>query len=99
MVRRKAATIKSLGSALEDLVEGLGIKGRLDEYAAVTEWEGIVGPQIAKVATATRIDRGTLVVRVNNGPWRNELRLRKEEIVGKLNDALGHRVVKDIRFT
>ncbi len=89
---------KSLNEALGELVERLGIGKKLHEYEAVTRWEEIVGEQIAKVSAPTRIDQGALIVKVSNGPWRNELTLRKEEIIGKINMTLGKDVVRDIRF-
>ncbi|MBM4167851.1 MAG: DUF721 domain-containing protein [Ignavibacteria bacterium] len=98
MNRRQRSHTKDIGTALSELVDQLGIKSRIQEYDAVVQWESIVGVQIAKVATATRIQKGVLVVRVTNGPWRQELSIRKSEIVQKLNAALGREVVKDIRF-
>jgi len=96
--RRQHSQTKPLGEAILELVEHLGIRSRVQEYDAVVQWESIVGAQIAKVTTATRIQQGLLVVKVSNGPWRQELSLRKREIIEKLNTSLGHEVVKDIRF-
>lgn len=98
MRKGSASRIKSLNDALGELVESLGIGKKLHEYEAVTRWEEIVGEQIAKVSAPTRIDKGALVVKVSNGPWRNELTLRKEEIISKINTTLGEGVVRDIRF-
>ncbi len=96
--RRRHSEAKAIGEALSELVEHLGIKSKIQEYDAVVRWESIVGPQIAKVATAKSIQKGLLIIRVSNGPWRHELSIRKREIIEKLNSALGHDVVKDIRF-
>jgi predicted nucleic acid-binding Zn ribbon protein len=90
--------MRSLGTAMQALIQSLGIGRRIREYDAVEEWERIVGEQIARVTEAKSIKQGLLVVRVNNGPWRNELQLRKQEIIGKLNGALGENVVSDIHF-
>lgn len=98
MGRQRRDGIRSLGEALSDLIEHLGIKSKVREYEAVTMWESIVGPQIAKVSTATKIQKGILIVKVSNSPWRNELSIRKEEIKSKVNTALGDELVKDIKF-
>jgi predicted nucleic acid-binding Zn ribbon protein len=89
---------KSLGDALQGLVKDLGIGPKLHEYEAVLRWDEAVGPHIAKVATAAQIQRGVLVVRVNNATWRYELTMRKTELIGKINAVIGENVVKDIRF-
>ncbi|MBM4159689.1 MAG: DUF721 domain-containing protein [Ignavibacteria bacterium] len=97
-MRRRATTGKAIGEAVEELVEKLGIKKKLQEYEAVVRWEEIVGGQIARVTTATRITKGTLFVRVKSSAWRNELTMRKDEIKERLNNALGGEIVTDIKF-
>lgn len=98
MRTRQHSSVKSLGDALRELIDQLGIKSKIDEYEAVVQWSVIVGEQISKVTTATKIQKGVLIVKVSNGPWRNELLLRKEEIKKKLNTELGQDSVKDIKF-
>jgi hypothetical protein len=39
-----------------------------------------------------------LFVHVKTSTWRNELTLRKKEIIDKLNTVIGFDVVKDIKF-
>jgi predicted nucleic acid-binding Zn ribbon protein len=89
---------KPIRLALDDLVNNLGIKQKLSEYDAVVLWEETVGEQIAKMTTATRITQGVLFVRVKTGTWRNELTMRKKEIMEKLNNVIGINVVRDIKF-
>lgn len=79
-------------------MDGLGIRQKIAEYDAVLQWESIVGDHIARAATAVKIVKGVLFVKVKSSTWRNELALRKREIINTLNSALGEEVVKDIRF-
>jgi predicted nucleic acid-binding Zn ribbon protein len=97
-MRRAVSSARPLGETLEELVEKLGIKRKLQEYEAVERWGDIVGQQIARVTSATGITKGVLFVRVRASTWRNELTMRKEEIIRKLNHVLGEEIVKDIRF-
>jgi predicted nucleic acid-binding Zn ribbon protein len=90
--------IKPIGPAIEELLGSLGIKQKLQEYDAVIYWEKVVGPQIAKMSTATQIKKGVLFVQVKTGTWRNELTLRKKEIIERLNSFVGIEAVKDIKF-
>ena len=90
--------IKPLDVGIKELINNLGIKAKLQEYEAVTQWEEIVGRQIAAVSIAKKIAKGVLVVQVKTSVWRNELLLRKKEIIDRLNSTLGHEVVKDIKF-
>lgn len=97
---KKPATLftKTVGQAIEELVQNFGIRAKLQQYEAVNQWASIVGPHIAKEAEAIRIEKGILIVRVRTGVWRNELNMRKQEIIDRLNQAIGNQVVKDIRF-
>lgn len=97
MKKSRQPSTKSLASALDDVVEAFSLT-KVRDYEAVTRWAEIVGEQIARVSDAVRIDKGVLVVRVTNGPWRNELTLMKGSILEKLNGALGQGKVRDIRF-
>ncbi len=98
MQKRTSSSIKTLGAAIQDLVANLGIGRKIKEYDAVLRWNEIVGEQIARVTEAVKIEKGVLVVRVQNGPWRNELALLKNDVTEKINAALGENVVKEIRF-
>jgi predicted nucleic acid-binding Zn ribbon protein len=95
---RKPSQIKDVGSSIRQLVDELGIREKIAEYDAVLQWESLVGEHIAKAASAVKIVKGVLFVKVKSSAWRNELSLRKQEIIGTLNAALGQEIVKDIRF-
>ncbi len=92
------ASIKPISSAIDELVNGLGIQKKLQEYDAIVYWEKVVGDRIAQMTTAIRIKQGILFVHVKTSTWRNELTLRKKEIIDKLNIIIGVDVVKDIKF-
>jgi predicted nucleic acid-binding Zn ribbon protein len=98
MTKRKASAARPLGEALGELIEKLGIKKKLQEYQAVERWEEIVGHQISHVTRATGITKGVLFVKVRTGTWRNELTMRKQEIIRKINLVLGEDIVTDIKF-
>jgi len=98
VLRKKQKSIKSINSAIDELVNDLGIKDKLVEAEAVVHWEEVVGKQIARTTEATRIIKGVLFVRVKTSTWRNELSMRKKEIIEKLNRFIGKEIVKDIKF-
>jgi len=98
MKKPAISSIKPIGKALGELVEELGIQRKLKQYEAVTQWAEIVGQHIAKEAEPQKIEKGVLLVRVRTSVWRNELNMRKQEIIGKLNRAIGEEVIKDIKF-
>jgi len=90
--------VKSIEIAIDELVNNLGIKNKLKELDAVVYWDSVVGKQISKMTTATRIINGVLFVNVKTSTWRNELSMRKKDIIDKLNNFIGIEIVKDIKF-
>ena len=98
MSKAAPTSIKTIGSAMDELIGSLGIQKKLQEYGAVLYWEQAVGERIAARTTATRITQGVLFVHVQTSTWRNELTLRKKEIIDKLNLLVGIEAVKDIKF-
>ncbi|MCZ6774926.1 MAG: DUF721 domain-containing protein [Ignavibacteria bacterium] len=96
--RMKASGPQPVGAAIKVLAHQLGITKTLSQYSVITLWESIVGEQIARVTTAQRMENGILFVGVKTAPWRAELSMRRLEITEKINNALGKKVVKDIRF-
>ena len=98
MKARGSSRTKSVGEAIEELIAQLGIKKKLHEQDAFVVWDEAVGERIANVATPTRMLRGTLIVSVKSGAWRNELSMRKQEVIRRINELLGGEIVKDIKF-
>jgi predicted nucleic acid-binding Zn ribbon protein len=56
---------------------------------AMRKWEEIVGEALADKSTPDRYEKGTLWVVASGSAWAQEIRLRKEEIVSRLNEAAG----------
>lgn len=88
----------SLAEALQAFVQTSGWQQRLSEQRAVGVWADCVGLEIARVTQAEAVREGVLQVRVLRSAWKTELNYLKEEIIAKLNEALGDKVVTDIRF-
>jgi len=96
--RRRGRRIVSAGEALQALLEAEGVADIVLRYRALAAWAEVVGPRIAAVTIAQRVENGVLFVSVSSAPWRAELTMRRQEIVKKLNDAVGNTIVADIRF-
>lgn len=96
--KRAVAHTKTLGAALDELIEKLGIRKKLREQDVFLIWPEVVGDRIAQVTTPVRIVRGTLVISVRTSAWRNELTMRKREIIDRLNEVMAEEIVKELKF-
>jgi predicted nucleic acid-binding Zn ribbon protein len=63
-------------------------------------WESIVGPQIARIASPLNFREKILCVQVSHSVWMRELQTgpSKTMILKKVNELLGSRQCKDIQF-
>lgn len=96
--KKSGTTPQPIGTALQQLSFELGIARTLRRFDVLTAWERIVGEKIAAVTQAQRFDNGVLIVGVRTAPWRNELTMRRHEIMDRINNTFGEKIVKDIRF-
>jgi predicted nucleic acid-binding Zn ribbon protein len=76
-----------IGNVLPSVLRGLGLDRRFSERQLVERWAGVVGPDLARRARATRFERGTLFVHVDHGAWMQELHFMEKELVRKLRAA------------
>ena len=60
-------------------------------------WEEAVGGLLADKTSPDRFDHGIVWVAATGSAWAQEIRLRREEIVGRLNEMAGEDLFKDIR--
>jgi predicted nucleic acid-binding Zn ribbon protein len=74
-----------IGELLPRLLERNGISAKVEAASVIPEWERIVGPGIAGVATPVTVSEGTLIVAVKSSPWMMELNLMKGELMRRIN--------------
>ncbi|MBU1318451.1 MAG: DUF721 domain-containing protein [candidate division Zixibacteria bacterium] len=84
--------------ALGGLFKSLKIDKRVREAGAAHVWAEIVGDDIDRVTQVAGVENGLLKVIVRDSVWRQELVMMKWEIIRKLNERLGEKIITDIRF-
>ena len=72
---------------------------KMKEYFPVKQkWKSIVGDLLAKAATSMVLNRKTLFISIQSSTVRNELILRKSDVIQRLNDEMKKEVVTDIVY-
>ena len=77
---------------------------RLEMDDAVTEMEvrriynAIVGNLISRLTWSLTLKEGVLTVRLASAALRQEMSYRRSSLAGKINDTIGHNVIKEIKF-
>jgi predicted nucleic acid-binding Zn ribbon protein len=90
---------KSIETILPGVLGHLRLEQRLDESKIQTIWSQILDPTLVAHAQPAGFAKGTLFVNVYSSVWLNEIvRYRRQEILERLQTALGKTVVQKISF-
>ena len=95
----RKANLSSLGRFVGGTLDGLGMRQKVLEHEAVEKWKAVVGPQVAASTSVERVRDGIFYVCCKSSMWCNELSFYKDDLVKRLNEAVGKNVVTDIRFS
>ena len=91
--------MQSLKQAISSFLKSAGIDQPIEQNKALIIWGDVVGESIASNTEAKEVKHGILIVKVSTPVWRNEIAMRKREILKKLNTELGSTAIKNIRLT
>ena len=78
-----------MSEALGELIREQGWGSQLDAQRVFSDWESIVGPDIAQHSQIMGFADAVVQVRTSSTAWAKELRLLAPRIVAKLNELLG----------
>lgn len=98
MRRRPQPKLQRIDEILARALRKRHVPFRSEDRRLREVWDKAVGPQIASQSRPEHLRREIMLVRVANSVWMQQLHFLKEEIIGKVNNALGNTSVKDIRF-
>ncbi|MFY7899896.1 MAG: DUF721 domain-containing protein, partial [Chitinophagaceae bacterium] len=59
-------------------------------------WEEIMGKTIAKYTEKIQIINQTLFITTHVGPLKNELQYQKQQIIQRINESFGEKVIKEV---
>ena len=90
--------METLKSAIKKAVHNAGVEKALKQESAVFLWGEIVGQTVSSVTRVKKVDKGVLTVKTEASTWRQELHMQKKEIIDKINNKIGSKTIKEIRF-
>jgi len=90
MRRNKALPI---GTLLKQYVRAMRIENKLKEVQLVREWENVVGRTIARSTRKIYVYKKVLYVQLNSSIIRNELFMIRSQLIKRLNEEVGEKVI------
>lgn len=94
----KRTEAKTIGDIVNNFLKQENLDTQLDEYRAAALWPHIVGDGINRYTISRDVRNGVMHVRLSSASLRAELTMLRSALVTRINEAMGHEVIKDIIF-
>ncbi len=95
MFRRKTETLRDV---VLKLLRDQGLETPILQKRLVEAWPTVAGEAVARYTTGAYVYNQTLFVRLSSPALRADLSMQRQQYVRQLNEAVGERVITDIRF-
>jgi len=98
MNKRKSKPPEQVNAVLERVLSSLNLGLKVKQYRIWDVWNSLVGEAIARQAQPQQIRAMVLWVNVSSSTWMQQLEFMKRQIVERINERIGEKVISDIRF-
>ncbi len=89
----------NLGDAIREFLQRNNLDEKLLETEIYARWEELAGHTINLKTKKVSLKQGVLTVYLTSSVLRNELSMRKTDLLGRINQRLGHGSrLTDLRF-
>jgi hypothetical protein len=98
-MRRANGDPDRLADLIDPALRNLGIRSRVREEQLRALFTDAVGPALAPLCRAVRLERGALLIATSSSALAHQLHLESPRLIDTLNAALGTDAVRRLRFT
>ena len=87
---------QSIGIVIKKLLKNQKLEGRLKELDVLELSKELLGENLMKYINDLSIKNGKLIIKVRSAAVRNELSYQKSEIIKKVNEQVGNKILQEI---
>jgi hypothetical protein len=91
--------MRRVSELIDPALRSLGVRARVREEQLRIALAEVVGPALASMCRAERLERGALVIATANTALAHQLQLDSQRLIASLNAALGVEAVRRLRFS
>ncbi|WP_207428131.1 DUF721 domain-containing protein [Pedobacter sp. SYSU D00535] len=95
---RSRTNDKTLKEAIEQMLQVYKLKRRFDETSLVSAWPELMGKAVANRTSQLYIRDRRLYIRLDSAVLKNELVMIRSQILDKLNERAGSKILDEIVF-
>ncbi len=87
---------KEIGKEIKLLFKSYHLDEKIAEVRIKELWETIMGKSIKNYTTGIRLYKGVLTVFIESAPLKQDLKFSKDNIIHRINEELGEKMVRDL---
>ena len=92
----KKTESEKVGGVIMQYLREIGLETPLNEHRLIQAWDTVLGPAVSRYTKEIRIYNQVLFVTITSAALRNELMMRRSELVARLNAEAGAQVISQI---
>jgi hypothetical protein len=92
----RRSNVQNIGDVVKDLMKELHIDQKLLEVRIINSWGEILGANIQRATNKIFVKNRVLFVYLKSPIVRNELMMMKSNIIKRLNEQVGEKVIDDL---
>jgi hypothetical protein len=92
----RRSQVQRIDSVIRDFLGETNIGKKLKEVSLIAGWEKIMGKMIASRTDKIYIKNDTLYLRLTSPVLKNELAMMRQDIIDRMNEAAGEKLVSRI---
>ncbi len=92
----RRSNTQSLSEVMLEYIKRMNIGSKLKEVEILKSWETLLGKNVSNATTNIYIKNRTLFVQLNSSIVRNELFMIKEDILKRINENAGEKIIDKI---
>lgn len=92
----KRTDSEQVGGVILQYLREYGLETPLYEHRLLQAWDKVLGPTVSRYTKEIRIYNQVLFVTITSAALRNELMMRRTELVARLNSEAGAQVITQI---
>lgn len=92
----KKTESEKVGGVIMQYLRDMGLETPLNEHRLIQAWDTVLGPAVSRYTKEIRIYNQVLFVTISSAALRNELMMRRTELVARLNAQAGAQVITQI---
>ena len=92
----KKTNTEKVGGVILQYLREMGLETPLNEHRLIQAWDAVLGPAVSRHTKELKIYNQVLFVTVSSAVIRNELMMRRTELVARLNSQVGAQVITQI---